>query len=73
MAVKIGADPDVVQQHLQKQIRGEQCTFADHELNPLHDLARIRKVYRIESGARRDTLDQDEQAVILGSMALRGS
>lgn len=66
--------------HLGKHVQGQRVNFNDDEISQLHDLARLKKIYKFElpknfnsststgSGIVRDALPS-----VLGAMALKGT
>ena len=75
-----------IQEHLYKVIDGTQVPFSDDELRGMTDLARVRKVYKLNGGiggAKKGTnmvngtSENDErkelEILVLGNMALRGA
>ncbi|KAF2138261.1 uncharacterized protein K452DRAFT_277286 [Aplosporella prunicola CBS 121167] len=71
---------EAVQAHLSTAIEGTPLELTDAELARFTDLARIRKIYKLDSAKPMDgTADEpvderkDMEAVVLGTMALKGS
>lgn len=74
-----------VQSHLTGSIQGTECSFTDSVLRSCSDLARIRKVYKLNTGVTKqpsvvngntEVGDNDFAQLerqILGAMALRGA
>ncbi|KAI9850024.1 MAG: hypothetical protein M1838_006197, partial [Thelocarpon superellum] len=57
LVVKVSTVPEVssrsVQQHLDKVLEGTPVDFSDENLHSMTDLARVRKVYKLQEGARK--------------------
>ena len=75
-----------VQEHLTEVVEGTQIAFSDDELREMVDLARVRKIYKLNTaggGGKKamnganDRSEVDEsrelEVLVLGSMALRGA
>jgi EKC/KEOPS complex subunit CGI121/TPRKB len=73
-----------IQEHLTKSIEGKQVPFEDDVISKLTDLARIKKIYKLNAAGRggkketaggvTETEERKELEIfVLGSMALRGS
>ena len=75
-----------VQDHLSKVIEGTQIPFSDDDLRHMTDLARIRKIYKLDTGGGGvkkvtngvngvSAVDERKEfeTLVLGSMALRGA
>jgi len=75
-----------IQEHLGASIEGEQIAFTDEELQNMTDLARVKKIYKINAGSSGGKkavtngmngfkVDEEKELEIwvLGSMALRGA
>ncbi|KAH8596659.1 kinase binding protein CGI-121-domain-containing protein [Bisporella sp. PMI_857] len=72
---------EAVQDHLVASIQGIQVAFGDEVLAGMTDLARVRKIYKLNSSSAKgakisvsaDVEKKELEMVILGSMALRGA
>ena len=76
---------EAVQAHLTANFEGEQVEFSDELLGLMTDLARVRKIYKLNSGGgkslgkgtvnrtSKDFAERELEVLILGSMALRGA
>lgn len=87
IVVKVAIDPtttvDIVSNHLAASITGQQTALSDEQLRKDNDIARIRKVYKLNpstfkklSNGISSSHDQeihDLEVQILGLMALRGA
>jgi EKC/KEOPS complex subunit CGI121/TPRKB len=77
-----------IQEHLTANIEGEQIAFTDEELRQITDLARVKKIYKLNAGggggkkghvngniASGVKVDEEKELEVwvLGSMALRGA
>jgi EKC/KEOPS complex subunit CGI121/TPRKB len=75
-----------IQEHLTKVIEGTQIPFSDDELRQMTDLARMRKIYKLNNaggGAKNavngvssvNAVDESKELeiLVLGCMALRGA
>lgn len=75
-----------VQKHLQEVIEGEQVPFEDENLSDMTDIARLKKIYKLNTvssvnGDKKGAINGDAtgndwkkelEVLILGAMALRG-
>ena len=76
VAIKVGSDRSTIERHLLDNIKGSPTSLTDDALASMQDQARIRKIYRLEApkkGATATQLGPEAEAVIIGSMALKGS
>ncbi|WPH01649.1 EKC/KEOPS complex subunit [Acrodontium crateriforme] len=76
VAIKVGGDAAQIRAFLEKNIEGEPAALSDESLRSLGDLARIRKIYRLEApkkGQAELGLGQGAESFVLGSLALKGS
>jgi EKC/KEOPS complex subunit CGI121/TPRKB len=70
-----------VQLHLSAAFEGEQVGFSDEELSSMTDMARVKKIYKLNSvGAGKggavvngEAERREMEMLVLGSMALRGA
>jgi len=74
-----------IQDHLLTAVEGAQIPFSDTELRDMTDLARIRKIYKLNAsggakkavnevnGVSADDESKELEVLVLGSMALRGA
>ncbi len=74
-----------IQEHLAKVVEGVQVPFSDAEMSDMTDLARVRKIYKLNvagggrkpinavNGASEIDERKELEVLILGSMALRGA
>jgi len=72
-----------IQSHLSTEIQGEQVPFEDNVLATMTDLARVRKIYKLNAGGwkngmtngmKKEEEDRKElEVLVLGCIALRGS
>jgi len=75
IAVKVGHDSSLAKPHLAENVKGDVLAFSDETLAQVHDLGRIRKLYRLDAPKKAtDVLVVREvEPFIIGSMALKGS
>ena len=76
VAVKVGGDRAAVEAHLLENVKGTPQTLIDNHLASTQDVARIRKIYRLDApkkGEAATLLSTEAEAFVLGSMALKGS
>lgn len=86
LAVKVGGEPeitaDAVELHLKQNVEGEQVAATDDILSELLDLARVKKIYKLNSQTKKGASNSQSGAAaersemetfVLGSMALKGS
>jgi len=76
---------EIIQAHLSANFEGEQVEFSDEVLGSMTDLARVKKIYKLNSGGEKggkavvngtgkeDAERRELEVLILGSMALRGA
>jgi EKC/KEOPS complex subunit CGI121/TPRKB len=76
---------EAIQAHLIANLEGKQVEFSDEVLGSMTDLAKVRKIYKLNSGggkvgkglingtSKEDTERRELEVLILGSMALRGA
>lgn len=65
-----------MEEHLLANVEGKAVRLTDEALAGMHDAARIRKIYRLEGpkkGEANVVLGGESEALLLGSMALKGS
>jgi len=74
-----------IQDHLLTAVEGAQIPFSDTELRDMTDLARIRKIYKLNAsggakkavnginGVSANDESKELEVLVLGSMALRGA
>lgn len=76
-----------MQEHLSKVVEGTPVAFSDAVLSETTDLARVRKIYKLNSAggggaAKKDAVNgipgdqaagKELEVLVLGSMALRGA
>ena len=82
------ASTEAIQSHLTQSVEGEQIEFSDAELQSMTDVARIKKIYKLNNSAgvngqakgnavngdvRAGDENKELEMLILGSMALRGA
>lgn len=69
-------------QHLKQNVEGQQSVVSNEFLGELVDLARLKKIYKLNTaqkkgtakGASADSVERDEmETLVLGTMALKGS
>ncbi|KAK6434958.1 hypothetical protein LTR95_008857 [Oleoguttula sp. CCFEE 5521] len=61
---------------LGEHVHGTVVAFTDDELSSMQDVPRIRKIYKLPPAGKDDsgkTLSKTDEAIVIGSMALRGS
>ncbi len=89
LAIKVSTDAqpftgEQIQQQLTSVVEGEQVPFEDDVLAGMTDLARVRKIYKLNvQGGKKDavvngvgkeeTERKELEIMVLGSMALRGA
>ncbi|EME46851.1 hypothetical protein DOTSEDRAFT_78978 [Dothistroma septosporum NZE10] len=76
VAVKVGGHRAAVEAHLLDNIQGTPQTLTDDHLAATRDVARIRKIYRLDAPKKGDAaplLSAEAEASVLGSMAVKGS
>lgn len=86
LAIKVGGEPeitaDAVEAHLKQHVEGEQVAATDDILGELVDLARVKKIYKLNSQPKKGASHSQSGAAaersemetfVLGSMALKGS
>lgn len=79
---------EAVQSHLSKVVEGEQLEFSDAALQAMTDVARVKKIYKLNGSGvvndrgKENPVNGNDRAgderkelemLILGSMALRGA
>jgi EKC/KEOPS complex subunit CGI121/TPRKB len=75
-----------VREHLSKEVEGEQVAFEDEVIREMTDLARVKKIYKLNSaggsGKKGVVVNglgnemgeiKEAEILVLGSMALRGA
>lgn len=64
-----------MEEHLLANVDGNAVRLTDEALAGMHDAARIRKIYRLEAPKKGEAsvLSKESEALLLGSMALKGS
>lgn len=64
-----------MEEHLLASVEGKAMRLSDEALAGMRDDARIRKIYRLEAPKKGDVnvLGAESEALLLGSMALKGS
>lgn len=68
-----------VGQHLKQHVEGQEIEITDQWLGELVDLARVKKIYKLNSlpnkGRLSDTASErmEMETFVLGAMALKGS
>lgn len=75
VAIKVGGDRAKIEDHLLANVDGTAMRLTDEALAGMYDAARIRKIYRLEAPKKSEanTLSKESEALLLGSMALKGS
>ena len=92
IALKVATSPaitfDSVKKHLDSAIKGTPVEFSDENIKAVHDMTRIKKVYKLSSfgdegqkkgkpqlanGNAMGLADVDLQTAVLGTMATRGA
>ncbi|KAK4504237.1 hypothetical protein PRZ48_005153 [Zasmidium cellare] len=75
VAIKVGGDRAKIEEHLLANVEGKAVELTDEALAGMHDAARIRKIYRLEAPKKGEVnvLSRESEALLLGSMALKGS
>ncbi|KAK5716932.1 hypothetical protein LTR17_016225 [Elasticomyces elasticus] len=68
VAIKVDNNASRIQEHLQTHVQGQAVPFTDEKLASLRDEARVRKAYKVDSSS-----NEEAEAFIIGSMALKGS
>ena len=82
------ASAEAVQSHLTQSVEGEQIDFSDAELQNMTDVARVKKIYKLNNsasvngqakgnavngGGRAGDETKELEMLIIGSIALRGA
>ncbi|OQO14959.1 hypothetical protein B0A48_00341 [Cryoendolithus antarcticus] len=61
---------------LGEHVHGTVVAFTDEELSSMQDVPRIRKIYKLPPAGKDEnakSLSKTDEAIVIGSMALRGS
>ncbi|KAI5367157.1 hypothetical protein Slin14017_G021930 [Septoria linicola] len=74
VAIKVAGDKPSVEKHLLSNVQGQPKALSDETLSAMHDVARIRKIYRLEAPKKGEPvqLGKEAEAFVIGSMALKG-
>lgn len=74
VAIKVAGDKSAVEEHLLSNVHGQPTALSDETLSAMHDVARIRKIYRLEAPKKGEPvqLGKGAEAFVIGSMALKG-
>lgn len=80
MAVKVGGDRAAVEAHLLDNVKGTPQTLSDQHLAMTRHVATLRKIYRLDTPNQGEAstlltaeAEDEAEAFVLGSMALKGS
>ena len=92
IALKVATTPEItfdsVRNHLGSAVKGTPVEFNDDNIRAVHDMTRIKKVYKLSSfgiegqkkgkphlvnGDAMGSVDAELQTAVLGTMATRGA